>query len=85
MEEVSLTSENCRHLKIKKKFSLNFISLQHVYGLKEEVENQLSLISLLPIKKNLIKICGRNIDLYFQSLTFIQQRLVEAFYIIIEI
>lgn len=42
MEEVSLTSENCRHLKIKEKFSLNFISLQHVYGLEEEVENQVS-------------------------------------------
>lgn len=34
--------------------------------------------------KTLIEICGRNIDLYFQILTFIQQRLVAAFYIIVE-
>lgn len=43
------------------------------------------MICLLPIKKNLIKTCGRNIDLCLQFLTFIQQRLVEAFYIIVEI
>lgn len=42
MEEVSLTPENCRHLKTKEKFSPNLISVQHVYGLEEEVENQVS-------------------------------------------
>lgn len=34
--------------------------------------------------KNLIEICGRNIDLYLQVLTCTQQRLVTIFYIIVE-